>query len=158
ELRSRNRELTEALDRQTATAEILRVISRSQTDVQPVFDAIVDNAIRLFQAWAASVFQSDGQLIHLIAARGGLPGSTESLREQSLWPIQQGTLVARCLEARTAVYTADSEADRSLDDAMRLRARIRGWRSELAAPMLRDGQPIGVITIARTEVGPFSPA
>src|SRR5262245_14962465 len=70
ELQTRNRDLTEALDRQTATAQILRVISQSQTAVQPVFDAIVDNAVRLFRAWAASIFQSDGQFIHLIAARG----------------------------------------------------------------------------------------
>src|SRR2546429_835816 len=66
ELEARNRDLTEALDRQTATAEILRVISQSQTEVQPVFDAIVDNAMRLFRAWAAAINQLDGQLLHMI--------------------------------------------------------------------------------------------
>jgi hypothetical protein len=75
ELEARNRDLTEALDRQTATAEILRVISQSQTEVQPVFDTIVDNAIRLFRAWAVAAMRSDGQLLHLIAVRGGTPGT-----------------------------------------------------------------------------------
>jgi GAF domain-containing protein len=71
ELQARNTDLAEALDRQTATSEILRVISQSQTEVQPVFDAIVENALRLFRAWSASVLRLDGQLIHLIATRGG---------------------------------------------------------------------------------------
>src|SRR5262249_6414883 len=151
-------QLTEALDRQTATAEILRVISQSQAEVQPVFDAIVDNAMRLFRAWSASVYRSDGQLIHLIAARGGRPGSGEGIRGQSPWPIHGASLAARGIADRTIIHIADAEMDSTLDQEMRDLARTRGWRSVLAAPMLREGQPIGVITIARAEAGPFSPA
>src|SRR5215468_2286232 len=158
ELEVRNRDLTEALEQQTATAEILRVISQSQTEIQPVFDAIVDNASRLFRAWSASAFRSDGQFIHLIAARGGLPGSEEYMREQSPWPIREQTIVARCIADRRVVHIPDSESDPTLDQAMRDLARARGWRSLLGAPMLRDGQPIGAITIARAEAGPFSSA
>src|SRR5215470_16453838 len=138
ELETRNRDLTEALDRQTATAEVLRVISQPQSDVQPVFDAIVGNAFRLFRAWSASVFRSDGQLIHLIAARGGLPGSEQYMRGESPWPIHGTSFAARCLAAQTVVHIPDIASDLPLDQSMRDLARTRGWRSLLAAPMLRD--------------------
>src|SRR5262249_53701125 len=89
ELEDRNKALTEAhaqvsdaLDRQTATSDILRVISQSQTDVQPVFETIADSAMRLFGAWSALVFRYDGEYLSLAAARGGLPGSREALIEQ----------------------------------------------------------------------------
>ncbi len=156
-LEARNRDLTEALDRQTATAEILRVISRSQTDVQPVFDAIADNAMRLFQAWGVTAIRSDGQLFHLVAARGGLPGSEQYLRAQSPWVIGESTLAGRCIAERTIIHISDIDSDPTVDQPARDLARARGWRSTLQAPMLRDGNPIGVITIARAEAGHFSP-
>src|SRR4029453_7985658 len=73
-------QVTEALEQQTATAEILRVISQAETELQPVFEAIVDHAMRLFKAWAASILLVDGQLVRLIAMRGGVPGSEKQLR------------------------------------------------------------------------------
>jgi hypothetical protein len=75
-------ELTDALDRQTATAEILRAISQAHTDVQPVFEAIADSAMRLFGAWSVVVFRYEGELIHPATARGGLPGSSASFLER----------------------------------------------------------------------------
>jgi two-component system, NtrC family, sensor kinase len=159
ELEARNRDLTEALDRQTATAEILRVISQSQTEVQPVFEAIVDNALRLFRAWSASVLGVEGQVIYLIAMRGGLPGSEEYMRrERSPRSIYSMTPAARCIETRTVVHIQDVESDPTLDQPIRDMARTRGWKSELLAPMLRDGQPIGIIAITRAEAGAFSAA
>jgi transcriptional regulator with GAF, ATPase, and Fis domain len=91
ELEARNRDLTESLDRQTATAEILRVISQAQTDVQPVFDTIADSTMRLFGAWSAAVFRYDGELT-LAAARGGLPGSTESFMARLRAPWRRRTI------------------------------------------------------------------
>jgi GAF domain-containing protein len=158
ELQARNRDLTEALDRQTATAEVLRVISQSQTEVQPVFDAIVDNAMRLFRAWSATITQSDGQFIHLIATRGGLPGSAEYMRGQSPWPIHEAGVLARCFADRAVIQIRDIESDPTQAPVTRDLARVRGWRSLLGAPMLRDGLPIGAITINRAEAGTFSPA
>jgi signal transduction histidine kinase len=159
ELETRNQDLTEALGRQTATAEILRIISQSQTEVQPVFDAIVDNAMRLFRAWSASVLRLDGELLHLIAMRGGLPGSDEYMRrQQSLRPIYSVTPAGRCVTTRTVVHIQDVELDPILDQAIRDMARTRGWKSELLAPMLRDGEPIGVIAVTRAEAGAFSAA
>src|SRR4030095_6991617 len=140
ELEARNRDLTEALDRQTATAEILRVISQSQTEVQPVFEAIMDNALRLFRAWSASVLGVEGQVIYLIAMRGGLPGSEEYMRrERSPRSIYSMTPAACCIETRTVVHIQDVESDPTLDQPIRDMARTRGWKSELLAPMLRDG-------------------
>jgi two-component system, NtrC family, sensor kinase len=158
ELATRNGELTEALDRQTATAEVLRVISQSQSEVQPVFDTIVDNAMRLFRAWAVAVMRLDGHFLHLIAARGGLPGTEEYLRRQSPWPIHGVLPGSRCVVDRTVIHIPDAESDPTLDEEMRELARTRGYRSVLAAPMLRDGQPIGALTITRAEGGPFSSA
>ena len=158
ELETRNRDLTEALDRQTATADILRVISQSQTEVQPVFDAIVDNAMRLFRAWAAAIVQLDGELLHMIAVRGGRPGLDQYLREQSPWSIHGPTPAARSITERTIIHVPDTESDRQTDEAIREIRRRGGMRSVLAAPMLRDGQPIGAIWISRAEAGRFSSA
>jgi GAF domain-containing protein len=157
ELETRNHDLAEALDRQTATAEILRVISQSQTEVQPVFDAIVDNAMRLFRAWAAAISQLDGELLQTIAVRGGRPGLDQYLREQSRWSIHGPTPAARCVVERTVIHVPDTESDPFADGAIREVRRRGGMRSILAAPMLRDGQPIGAIWISRAEAGPFSP-
>src|SRR4029453_7525150 len=79
ELQTSNRDLTTALEQQTATSEILRVISSSPMDVQQVFEAITDSVMRLFRAWAAAVFRYEGQLISMAAARGGLPGSADAV-------------------------------------------------------------------------------
>src|SRR5207249_11860594 len=72
ELEARNRDLSDALDRQTATAEILRVISQALADVQPAFEALADSVMRLFGAWPSSVSRYEGELMRLAAARGGL--------------------------------------------------------------------------------------
>ena len=82
ELRARNHDLSDALDRQTATAEVLRTISQAQADVQPVFEAIADSAMRLFDAWSVAIYRNEFDLIHLVALRGGLPGSDDAVDEQ----------------------------------------------------------------------------
>src|SRR5215470_16332723 len=151
--------LNEARAQQTATAEILRVISRSATELQPVFDAIVDNATLLFRAWSAAIMQSDGQLVHLGALRGGWPGSEQSVRGLFPSPIHERPIAARCLADRTIVHIADIESDDPMvDQTTRDIGRSRGYRSALWVPMLRDGQPIGAISITRAEAGPFSSA
>src|SRR5437899_954395 len=118
ELQERNQALTqahaqvtEALDRQTATSEILQVISQSRTEVQLVFDAIVDNATRLFRAWSTAVMQSDGQFFHLGAVRGGLPGNEQSVRDLFPSPIHERPILARCLADRAVVHIPDVDSD-----------------------------------------------
>src|SRR5207249_1970060 len=90
ELESKNRDLTTALHQQTATAEILRVISSSPTDVQPVFDAIAESALRLLRGWGALVARFDGHLLHAAAIRGGAPGSDAALRQRFPAPARRG--------------------------------------------------------------------
>ena len=162
ELDSRNRELTEALDRQTATADILRTISQAQADLQPVFEAIADSAMRLLGAWAASVWafdQEDG-LIRLAAARGGSPGSVEPLMEQRRAPHRpiEGSLSGRTVLARTVQHILDTEADPSWSARFREEARMRGFRSAVAVPMLRGREAVGVVAVTRAAAGGFAPA
>ena len=87
ELQARNRDLTVALDEKTATGEILRVISRSQTDVQPVFDAIAANVLRLCDARFSSIYRFDGELIHLVALANVTPEAAAAFR--SVYPTRR---------------------------------------------------------------------
>ncbi len=159
ELEARNRDLTESLDRQTATAEILRVISQAQTDVQPVFEAIADSAMRLFGAWSAAVFRYDGELTSLAAARGGLPGSTESFmaRLRVPWRPTEDMPPGRAVLTRTVQHVADVVADPSWGPQLYQDASERGFRSVVAVPMLRGGDALGVIAITRARAGGFTP-
>ena len=90
--------LTEALDQQTATAEILRAISQAQMDAQPVFEVIADSVMRLFGAWSALVFGYDGEFLRLTAARGGLPGSSDSILARGSGPRTTRRTTARPFE------------------------------------------------------------
>jgi signal transduction histidine kinase len=154
ELEARNRDLTEALDQQTATGEILRVISQSQSDVQPVFDAIVRSAARLCAGLFSTLFQFDGELLHIIAVHNTTPEALEALHR--LYPARptRALVAGRAILERTVVHISDAELE--LVSEQRAVARAVGWRSALIVPMLREGAPIGVITVGRTEAGPFS--
>jgi GAF domain-containing protein/CheY-like chemotaxis protein len=160
ELDARNRELTDALDRQTATAEILRVISQAQADVQPVFETIADSAMRLFGAWSATVWRYEHERIRLVAARGGLPGSSEALMEalQESRPIEDALpLPRRTVLTRVVQHSADVDTDPAWDPQFRAISRSRGFRSFVAVPMLRGEDVVGVITVGRDQVGAFAP-
>jgi len=160
ELETRNRDLTEALDRQTATAEILRVISQSQTEVQPVFEAIADSAMRLFRAWSALVFRYDGELLSLAAARGGLPGSSGSFlaRFQAPRRPDDDTIHGRTVITRAVQHIADVEADAYRNHHVRRSASERGFRSVVWVPMLRGNEAVGAIGVSRVQSGGFSDA
>jgi two-component system, NtrC family, sensor kinase len=162
ELQAKNRALTQAhaqvtesLDQQTATAEILRVISRAPTDLQPVFDAIVDSAMQLLRAWSGNVCRFDGELIHLAATRGGPREAGPSIRDRFPTRPAAGLTLGRCILHRAVVEIEDVETEAGLVEATREMARARGWRSALAVPMLRDGEPVGAIMVTRTEPGGF---
>jgi len=159
-LEARNRDLTGALDRETATAEILRSISQAQADVQPVFEVIAESALRLFEAWSAGVFRYEDGLIRLAAARGGLPGSSESFMEQlqAPWRPTDDAPRDRAVLSRAVQHVVDVETDPSCGPRFREQARLRGFRSSVAVPMLRGEDVVGVIAITRSPAGGFAPA
>jgi GAF domain-containing protein/anti-sigma regulatory factor (Ser/Thr protein kinase) len=159
ELQARNRDLTTALDRETATAELLRVISQAQTDVQPVFEAIADSVLRLLGAWGVFVFRYDGELIQLAAARGGLPGSSENaIRSFRPQPLTLDTMAGRTMLTRTVQHVVDIETDSTWGPYLHESARSRGWRSTVQVPMLSGDDHVGSIGVSRAEPGGFSPA
>jgi len=152
----RTRELTETLEQQTATAEILQVISRSPTDTQPVFDAIAESAMRLLDGWSVLVFRYDGERMRVIASHGGLPGTDVASVRAALGDPRPEELAypGDAIRKRTILQIADVEAGDVAPD-LREVARARGWRANIAVPMLRDGAPIGLITVSRKNPGAF---
>src|SRR5262249_34698295 len=123
-----------------------------------VFEAIVDSAMRLFGAWTATVFRYDGELTSLAAARGGLPGSSDAVREQFGQlhrPVNAAEVVVR---TKAVHHVADVETDPSCSPEFRQIAAARGFRSFIAVPMLRGADALGLITVGRARPGDFSPA
>ena len=146
----------EALERQTATAEILKIISSSPTDVQPVFDGIAKNAMRLFGASSAVVTRRIGEVLHLAAFTTTSESGDEAIKANFPVPLSDvGRQHVRAVLAKAPRYTTDTEAPDATPAARRM-GRARGYRSSLAVPMLREGEVVGTIAIARGEPGPFS--
>jgi signal transduction histidine kinase/HAMP domain-containing protein len=153
ELEARNSDLTETLEQQTATAEILRVISSSQTDVQPVFETIAENSLRLCDATFSTVFRYDGELVHLAALRNTTPEGADAIRSAFPMPPSRGGASARSILTRSIVHISDVREDPEY--ALVGLAETNHFRSILSVPMLRDGNPIGAITVAAPRAVPF---
>jgi two-component system, NtrC family, sensor kinase len=147
-------QVTEALEQQTATSEILRVISRSQTDVQPVFDTIVRSAVKLCDGLFSLLYQFDGELLHRVAQHNYTPEALEA--SDRVFPARptQDLWTGRAILQRAVIHIPDVEAEPEYQHQTLVRAI--GYRSGLWVPMLREGAPIGVIWVARAEAGPFS--
>ena len=156
ELQARNRDLTEALEQQTATGEILRAIASSPTDLKPVLETLVENAVKLCGAQEGSLFRFDGGLCHLGAMYGGIERTKEYLTRNPLVPTR-GSIVGRAALERTIIHVANILEDPEYTGFVELveRAKIR-YRTILAVPLLREGVLVGVITFRRTEVAPFT--
>src|SRR4029450_7003929 len=155
ELEIRNRDLTQALEQQTATSDILRVISRSQNDVQPVFDTIARAALELCRASSANVFTYDGELVHLAAFVNVDSAYIESLR--TFYPRRLGrdTAVLRAIQSRSVVVIPDVLEDKDYVPVIGARATAGRFRSIRAVPLMREGNAIGGIAVGRAESGPF---
>jgi GAF domain-containing protein/anti-sigma regulatory factor (Ser/Thr protein kinase) len=161
ELEEKNRALTqshaqvtEALEQQTATSEILRVISGSPTDVQPVFDTIVRSAVRLCGGQYSGAAGFDGELMHLTAHHNYTPEVLQLL--QQMYPMRpdRQQVLGRAILTRAVAHIDDVLVDPEYPQHV---ARAGGWRSMLAVPMLREGCAIGAIFVTRERPGPFSP-
>ncbi|MGH7809642.1 MAG: ATP-binding protein, partial [Candidatus Binatia bacterium] len=149
----RTRELTESLEQQTATSEILGVISSSPTDVQPVFDAILADALRICEAHYGAIFRFDGEAFHHAATANVSPELLAHLTSNPIRPGRQSALRRVGLERRT-VHIPDVLADPECE--LPEPYRREGLRSVLAVPLLRENSLIGAITIHRRDVRPFT--
>jgi GAF domain-containing protein/DNA-binding response OmpR family regulator/anti-sigma regulatory factor (Ser/Thr protein kinase) len=163
ELQEKNRALTAAhaqvtrsLDRQTATSEILRVISSSPTDAQPAFAAIADSAARLTGAVLAGLYEYDGQLVHLRALSPPTHPHAEQFRALFPRPLAPDFAAGRVILERTVLQVEDLLTDPATPPASRQWAEWLEIRGVLWVPLLRDGEPIGVISVVRAEAGRFS--
>jgi|SoiMetStandDraft_2_1073263.scaffolds.fasta_scaffold06363_2 GAF domain-containing protein len=149
------RELREALEQQTATSEILGVIARSPTDLQPVVDAIVESASRLCKANLAWMSRSGGNRQITVAFSSTFPAEIRELISQGTGLPGEGSVHNRAVVERQIIHIPDTTAEPELLQRSRV-VRLTNSRSVLAAPLLCDGLPIGAIVLARYEVRPFS--
>ena len=151
ELGERNAEWREALEHQTATSEVLGIISRSPTDIQPVLDTVIANAVKLSGATKGHVRQLDGEFLRVVAHYG------ETAEEIALLQSRPGrigvtTSTNRAFSEQKAVQIADATAERGPSSL----AAQHGARTLLSIPLLREGTAIGVIVIWREIVEPFT--
>jgi two-component system, NtrC family, sensor kinase len=147
------RERDEALEQQAATLEVLRVIRRSPSDAQPVFDMIAESAAKLCAAQFCFVYQFDGQLLHFVAHHSVAPELLEINRRAYPKPPSRGSVAARAILEQNVVQVPDATADP--DYELGTLAAVAGYRSAIGIPILRDGIPVGSIAIARPETGLF---
>ena len=152
ELRQRTDDLSEALEQQTATSEVLNVISRSPTDTQPVFDAIVESAARLCDAVFSMVWLYDGKLQNCAASYNLTPEALAYVSEAYPKPPDRLVTGGRAILDGKIVHIPDIVEDREYAQDL---AAAGNWRATLSVPMLRDGKPIGAISVAKAEAGPF---
>jgi signal transduction histidine kinase len=157
ELEARNRDLTEALDQQTATSEILRTITHTQTDTQPVFETIVRSAARLCRAANAAVFLTEGRMLYEPANYGSSPEALAATRARFPRPLDTDTTAGMAILTRTVVHVPDIEEPSAIEH-VRQSGRLLGFRSVVTVPMLREGEAVGAILVTRREPGPFSDA
>ena len=145
-------ETKEALEQQTATAEVLRVISSSPGELEPVFRTMLENAIRVCGAKFGTLFRYDGEALHLAAGAGTPPALAEFQRRRGPFRPDAGTLHDRVLQTKQAAHSADYAAEPNPGYA----AKLGGARSTIVVPMLKDDELVGTIDIYRREVRPFT--
>src|SRR5262249_5464420 len=145
-------ELRESLQQQTATGDVLKVISRSTFNLQAVLDALVQSAARLCDADRALIYRFDGEFLRLAAFYNASPELREFLERNPISPGRQSTSARAALERRT-VHIPDAQADPEFTYGAR---HVDPIRSTLAVPMLKGDGLLGVIGIYRLEVKPFT--
>jgi signal transduction histidine kinase len=153
EVQARTRELSEALEHQTATGEVLSVISRSPTDAQPVFNAIVESAARLCGALFSIVWLYDGKLLQVAATHNFTPEVLNKLFKTYPKRPDRSTAAGRAVLDGKIAHLPDLLGDPEYSHELALAGN---WRASFAVPMLRDGKPVGAISLGKAEPVPFS--
>ena len=160
ELRQRTADLTESLEQQTATSEVLGVIGSSPGDLEPVFRSMLENATRICDAKWGTIHRWDGEALHLMATHNLPPAFAEARARSSLYHPHPGSLFGRIVASKAMVHTADSAAEpvyiEKLDPVYVAAVKLGGVRSVLGVPMLKDNDLIGAFALARQEVRPFT--
>jgi len=155
----RTRELSESLEQQTATSEVLQVISSSAGVVEPVFQAMLENAVRICDATFGNIYRWDGENLHLVAANN-TPGSFVQTRARIGLHPGANDPVGRMIVTKAVVHTADLAAERDYierrNPGIIAAVEVGGVRTLLAVPLLKDNQLIGSFHLSRQEVRPFT--
>ena len=151
QLDHRTRERDEALEQLAATAEILRVIRASPADAQPVFETIVRNAVSLCGSLFANVFRFDGELLHFVASHNVGPSYVDLMKAKYPMRPDSSQVAGRVLLTKSVVRLEDALTDTDYDQRF---PRAMRWRRLLGVPMLREGDPLGVIVVGWAEAGP----
>jgi signal transduction histidine kinase len=149
ELEARNQELAQALEQQTATSEVLRVISHSPTDIQPVLDTVAESAARLCQALDSAIFRRDGDHL-LLVAHFGATSIAPTL------PLIRGTVNGRAVLEGCTIHLADIQAEQDEFPVGSALSIPEGVHTHLSIPLMRKGEAIGTINIRRTKIEPFT--
>jgi signal transduction histidine kinase len=152
ELQSSNSELRVALEQQTATSELLKVIGRSTFDLQPVFETLAENAVKLCEGHQAGIFRFDGQALRVVAIRNASPALKAFLERNPIVPGRGSVAGHAALERRT-VHVHDVRTDPEYTWGI---TQIDPIRTVLMIPMLRSGELLGLIGVNRLEVRAFS--
>ena len=155
----RTRELTESLEQQTATSEVLKVISSSPGDLEPVFATMLENAVRICDAKFGNIHRWDGDALHLMATHNTPPAFAE-YRGRSPWRPNPTNVVGRMIATKTVVHVADLAAEAAYteqrDPSYVAAVELGGVRTILAIPMLKENELIGSFSVYRQEVRPFT--
>jgi GAF domain-containing protein len=153
EVQARTEELTEALRQQTATAEVLKVISRSTFDLQAVLDTLTQSAAQLCEASMAAIVRPRGDAYYWATSHGFPPAYSEYIANYAISP-GRGTVVGRVLLEASIAHIPDVLADTEYDSKQA--QQLGGYRAILGVPLLREGSPIGVLLLMRSQALPFS--
>jgi two-component system, NtrC family, sensor kinase len=152
-------ELRESLQQQTATADVLKVISSSPGELQRVFEAMLENATRLCEAKFGTMWLCEGDGLRAVALHGAPPAWAEQMRQGPLFRPSPHAPAARALNQRETIHICDLRAERAYaesDPIVVQTVEFAGVRTMLAVPMLKDDAPVGVIGIYRGDVRPFA--
>ena len=159
DLTERTTDLTEALEQQTATSEVLQVISSSPGDLQPVFDAMLAKAVRICDAKFGNIHRWDGDALHLVASHNFPPAYAEARRRSSDPPSPKSSL-GRMMATKTVVHVADAAEEpgyaKERDPGAVAAVELGGVRTALYVPLLRENELLGDFTLSRQEVRPFT--
>jgi two-component system, NtrC family, sensor kinase len=153
ELRERTDDLSESLQQQTATADVLKVISRSAFDLQPVLDVIVETSRELCGCDASTIFLLRDRKFHVTAVAGALPTHLEFLRSNPASLDQPGSILARVAREKRTLHYPNIADDAELSKGM---TGLGGPRALLTVPLMRDNQVIGAITLRQSHLKPFT--